>query len=44
MDLGWLSEIMLYGYCLNRSEPSFLSDNEDYIKSTVKSPLQMSNI
>lgn len=33
---------MLYGFCLNISGSSFLADNEDYIKSAVKSPLQMS--
>lgn len=35
------AKIMLYGICLNRSGSSFVADNEDYIKSAVKSPLQM---
>lgn len=36
------AKIILYGICLNRSGSWFLADNEDYIKSVVKSPLQMS--
>lgn len=40
-DLASWAKIILYGFCLNRSGSSFLADNEYYIKSAVKSPLQM---